>query len=127
MFGVTAAAKGALGTPGESRLQLVVSARLPDVVDLTAAAVLTLLGVSRGDITAPNDPLDLDAIGRPRAYEFPQCIGELANELGVGAFRYPSVPARGGANVVIFTEHLAATGGWYEWTDPVSGTVDRWP
>ncbi len=127
VFGAQAARRGPLGVPNESRLQLVVQAHLPDVLDLTQSPVRARLGITLHDIAQPKAPLVLDALRRPPVYELPQCLGELANEIGIGAIRYPSSPAVAGVNVVIFTEHLAAIGGWYQTTDPVTGTLERWP
>lgn len=127
VFGVAAVQRGPLGTPDQSRLQLVVHAHLPDVLDLTNDAVRTALGVTLADLTHPNDPLILDAAGRSPSYELPQFLGEIAHELGIGAILFPSSPASAGVNVVIFTDHLAATGGWYETTDPVTERAERWP
>lgn len=126
VFGVAAVGRGPLGVPDGSRLQLVVQAQLPDVLDLTQAPIRDRLGVTLDEITQPRDPLVVDSLGRPPGYELPQCLGEVANELGIGAIRYPSSPASAGVNVVIFTDHLRATGGWYETTDPVSGEAERW-
>lgn len=126
VFGVDAVRRGPLGVPDASRLQLVVQAQLPDVLDLTSASVRAQLDVTLLDITQPRDPLALDFLQRPVAYELPQCLGELAHELGIGALLYPSSPADAGVNVVIFTDHLGATGGWYATTDPVTGAAERW-
>ncbi len=127
VFGADAVRRGALGVPEASRLQLVVHAHLPDVLDLTQTTVRDALGISLDDITQVRDPLVVDILGRSPAYELPQCLGEIAHELGIGAMRYPSSPADAGVNVVVFTDHLVATGGWYETTDPVSGETERWP
>ena len=76
-------------------------------------------------------PLEVDFLNRFPGYELPQCLGELANDLGIGAVQYPSAPATRaglmGSNVVIFVDNLAATRGWYEAEEPVSGQIERWP
>ncbi len=123
VFGAAAVKQGPLGTPDQSRLQLVVHAHLPDVLDLTNDAVR---GSARRHARRPHAAQPPArrrlSLGALRAYELPQCLGEIAHELGIGAILFPSTPASKGVNVVIFTEHLAATGGWYETTDPVSMT-----
>ncbi|MGQ0648977.1 MAG: hypothetical protein ACT4P7_15585 [Gemmatimonadaceae bacterium] len=118
---------GVHGVPKDSRLQLVVRANLPVALDLTDAHTLSFLGLTPSDVAQKKDPLDVDIMGRPRVYELPQCLGELANELGILAIQFTSAPASPGINVVIFTDHLATTGGWYDPTDPVTGLVERCP
>jgi hypothetical protein len=131
VFGSDQVRSGSLGTPDSSRLTLRVETHLPDVVDLTDAGVRDDLRVTEEDLTEEFRPLEVDAMGRFPGYELPQCLGELAHDLKIGAFRYPSAPARkagfAGMNVVIFVDNLAATGGWYQVQDPVTGEIERWP
>lgn len=131
VFGAKAVRRGPLGPPSESRLTLPVMVDLPDVVDLTDAAILGALAVSEDDLIEEFVPLQRDALGRFPGYELPQCLGELANDLGIGAFLCSSAPSRavgsGGKNLVIFTDHLVARRGRYEVEDPVTGELERWP
>ena len=57
----------------------------------------------------------------------PQCIGELANDIGIGGLLYPSAPDNAGTCFVLFTDQLTRLGGWYEAEHPVTGAVERWP
>ncbi|HEY0972539.1 MAG TPA: RES domain-containing protein [Gemmatimonadales bacterium] len=116
-----------LGVPERSWLELVVEASLPDVIDLTDPGTLGQLQVEEAELTGLPDPLIVDALGRHPEYEFPQCLGELANELEIGALQYPSARLTGGVNVVILTDHLARTGGAVSWTEPVSGVMQQLP
>ena len=108
-----------------SRLQLVVRACLPDPLDLTRASVRSALAITRDEITQERDPLAVDVLGRSPAYKLPHGLGELANELGMGAILFPSSPAPLGVNVVIFTNHLTPTGSWHQVQDPVTGEDER--
>ncbi len=117
-----------LGVPEESRLELKVEAHVPEVVTLTELTLLHALGLTEGDLTADTDPLVVDALGRPPAYELPQCIAEVAHELKIGGLLYPSARNRGGGiNLIVFATHLAAHGGWIQATDPVTDVVERYP
>src|SRR5262245_50711762 len=64
--------------PKESRLELVGEFDLHRVLDLTDAATQSLLGITEDEITVEPNLLDVDADGRPHAYELTQCIGAYA-------------------------------------------------
>jgi hypothetical protein len=84
-----------LGTPPTSRLLLLVSVNVPDVIDLTAEAVLGSLDIRRDELIQMPDWSRLDALGRPAAYELPQSIGEqafIAEEAGSSAPRRARPP-----------------------------------
>jgi RES domain-containing protein len=127
VFGAAAVAAGRLGVPEENRLLLKVSTHIPGVLDLTDPDVLDGLSLGIDELTAVADPLDVDAFERPRAYELPQCLGEVAHEEGIGGILYPSAPDQRGTCLVVFTDHLRRHGGWYQAEDPRSGEIERWP
>lgn len=127
VFGVAPQIAPVLGVPSESRLQLVVDADVPGVLDLTAQSVRRELGVSTADLVGIPDWTVLDALGRPAAYELPQCIGEVAYHAGLAGVLYRAARATGGTNLVVFTDHLARVGGSLRATNPFTGTERRLP
>ncbi len=127
VFGGTPQRAPVLGVPDKTRLQLVIDADVPEVVDLTDARVRRRLKVSKRDIVEVPDWTKLDALGRPAAYELTQCIGELAFRSGAGGVLFPSSRATRGKNLAIFTDNLAAVGGRVHATDPFTGTAHELP
>lgn len=127
VFGIAPALAPVLGMPLEDRLQLLVEVDIPRVLDLTDPDVQRLLGVTVPEITQVPNWTRTDALLRPREYELPQAVGELAFQQGLGGLRYPAARAAGGVNMVVFTDNLAKLGGTISVTNPFTGTKHRLP
>lgn len=116
-----------LGVPSVARVQVPVAVHVPRVLDVTDPAVRRRLRVHKRDVTELPDWTALDVFDRPRAYEFPQAIGELAYRAELAGIRYPSARATRGANLVIFPERLREIGGRLQAENPITGVMQSLP